>query len=143
MRCLSSTHVGRNKVTSYFLFGTFTPWMARRSSEPVRVQPPQQARSIASRKRLLDAVITCIVELGYARTTTTAIVLLLVGTSTALSWVLAYERIPQAVAGVLLSFGDSPVATLLVINAMLLVVGTVLDMTPAVLIFTPMLLPVV
>ena len=74
---------------------------------------------------------------------TTSIVLLLVGTSMAFSWVLAYERIPQFVGESFALLGGSPIATLLSINVILLVVGTVLDMTPAVLIFTPILLPVV
>jgi AcrR family transcriptional regulator len=39
----------------------------------VQVTEPQQARSVASRKRLLDATITCLAELGFARTSTTAI----------------------------------------------------------------------
>jgi tripartite ATP-independent transporter DctM subunit len=74
---------------------------------------------------------------------TTAIVMLLIGTSMALSWVLAYERIPEALSVGLLSFTGSKVAILLLINGILLAVGTVLDITPAVLIFTPIMLPVV
>ncbi len=74
---------------------------------------------------------------------TTAIVMLLIGTSMALSWVLAYERIPEALSTFFLSMTASKALILLSINAVLLIVGTVLDMTPAVLIFTPILLPVV
>jgi tripartite ATP-independent transporter DctM subunit len=73
---------------------------------------------------------------------TTSIVMLLIATSMAFSWVLAYERIPEAVTEALLGIGGGSVATLLAINVILLLAGTVLDMTPAVLIFTPMLLPV-
>jgi tripartite ATP-independent transporter DctM subunit len=73
---------------------------------------------------------------------TTSIVMLLIATSMAFSWVLAYERIPEAVTDALLGIGGGRVATLLAINVILLLAGTVLDMTPAVLIFTPMLLPV-
>jgi tripartite ATP-independent transporter DctM subunit len=73
---------------------------------------------------------------------TTSIVMLLIATSMAFSWVLAYERIPEAVTEALLGIGGGRVATLLAINVILLLAGTVLDMTPAVLIFTPMLLPV-
>jgi tripartite ATP-independent transporter DctM subunit len=71
-----------------------------------------------------------------------SIVLLLIATSMAFSWVLAYERIPEAITTALLSMGGGEIATLLAINLILLAAGTVLDMTPAVLIFTPMLLPV-
>jgi len=74
---------------------------------------------------------------------TTSVVMLLVGTSQAMSWVLAYENIPQSVSNALLSISSDPWTILLLINVLLLLVGTVMDMTPAVLIFTPMLLPVV
>lgn len=74
---------------------------------------------------------------------TTAIVLLLIGASMAFSWVLAYERIPELVGAAFGLLEGNTVATLLIINVVLLAVGTVLDITPAVLIFTPMLLPVV
>jgi tripartite ATP-independent transporter DctM subunit len=75
--------------------------------------------------------------------TTTGIVMLLIGTSVGLSWVLAYDRVPQSVAAALLALSDEPLVVLLLINLTLLVVGTVMDMTPAVLIFTPIFLPVV
>ena len=76
-------------------------------------------------------------------TTTSAIVLLLVGTSIAMSWVLSYENIPQGVASTLVAMTDSTFVLLLIINAMLLAVGTFMDITPAVLIFTPIFLPIV
>ena len=75
--------------------------------------------------------------------TTTGVVMLLIASSMALSWVLAYERIPQAAAEALLALGGGKLVVLLLINLVLLVVGAVLDMTPAVLIFTPIFLPVV
>lgn len=74
---------------------------------------------------------------------TTSVVMLLVGASSAMSWVLAYERIPQLVSEALLALSANPVLILLLINVLLLVVGTFMDMTPAVLIFTPIFLPVV
>lgn len=75
--------------------------------------------------------------------TTTAIITLLIGTSMGMSWVMAYEQIPQAVTAGLTSLSSEPVVVLLVINVILLAVGTFMDMTPAVLIFTPIFLPVV
>lgn len=75
--------------------------------------------------------------------TTTAVVMLLVGTSMAMSWVMAYENIPQNVAEALIALSDNPVIILIIINIILLLVGTFMDMTPAVLIFTPIFLPVV
>ncbi len=73
---------------------------------------------------------------------TTAIVMLLIATSTAMSWILAYENIPTLAAQTLLALSDNPIVVLLIINLILLMVGAFLDMTPAVLIFTPILLPV-
>ncbi|WP_437728418.1 TRAP transporter large permease [Sorangium sp. So ce861] len=74
---------------------------------------------------------------------TTAVVMILVGASQAMSWVLAFEQVPQSVSHAMLGISQSPFATLLIINVLLLVVGTFMDMTPAVLIFTPIFLPVV
>ncbi len=71
----------------------------------------------------------------------TGTVMLLIGTSIALSWVLAYARLPQDTAEALLRFAGSPWLLLLLMNLLLLAVGTFMDMTPAVLIFTPILLP--
>jgi len=74
---------------------------------------------------------------------TTAVVMLLIGTSMGLSWVLAYEQIPQGVSDALVATADNPILILLIINVILLAVGTFMDMTPAVLIFTPIFLPIV
>ncbi len=74
---------------------------------------------------------------------TTAIVLLLVATCIGLSWIMAYENIPQNVSAGLLGISDNPIIILLLINLILLIVGVFMDMTPAVLIFTPIFLPIV
>ncbi|HHB79870.1 MAG TPA: TRAP transporter large permease [Saprospiraceae bacterium] len=74
---------------------------------------------------------------------TTAIVLFLVSTSIGLSWIMAYENIPQTVSSALLNISDNPIVILIIINVILLVVGTFMDMTPAILIFTPIFLPIV
>lgn len=73
---------------------------------------------------------------------TTAIVMLLIATSTAMSWILSYENIPQNLSETLIALSDNPIIILLTINLILLVVGIFMDMTPAVLIFTPIFLPV-
>jgi len=74
---------------------------------------------------------------------TTAVVMLLIGTSMAMSWVLAYENIPQSISAFLINLTDNRIVLFLIINLILLIVGTFMDMTPAVLIFTPIFLPVV
>lgn len=73
---------------------------------------------------------------------TTAIVMALIATSAAMSWILSYENIPQTVSQGLLTLSENPLLILLLINVILLVVGAFMDMTPAVLIFTPIFLPV-
>jgi tripartite ATP-independent transporter DctM subunit len=73
---------------------------------------------------------------------TTAIVMFLVATSMAMSWLLAYQNIPATVAEALVNLSDNPIMILLLINLVLLLVGVFMDMTPAVLIFTPIFLPV-
>ncbi|KMT63742.1 TRAP transporter large permease [Catenovulum maritimum] len=73
---------------------------------------------------------------------TTAIVMLLIGASSAMSWILSYENIPQAISETLLMLSENPFLILLIINITLLVIGAFMDMTPAVLIFTPIFLPV-
>jgi len=73
---------------------------------------------------------------------TTAIVMLLIATSTAFSWILSYQNVPRDLTAFLLSLSESRVLILLLINVLLLAVGTFMDITPAVLIFTPIFLPV-
>ncbi len=72
-----------------------------------------------------------------------AIVLLLVAASMALSWVMSYQDIPQSMSQAMLSVSDNKFVILLIINFVLLFVGIFMDMTPAVLIFTPIFLPAV
>lgn len=74
---------------------------------------------------------------------TTAIVMFLICTSMAMSWLFSFESIPQLMTGFLLNTVSSPILIFLIINMTLLVVGTFMDMTPAILIFTPIFLPVV
>lgn len=82
-------------------------------------------------------------EILIQSVTTTAIVMLLIGTSMGMSWVMAYANIPQQVTASLLSVSDNIFVILIIINFILLFVGIFMDMTPAVLIFTPIFLPVV
>lgn len=74
---------------------------------------------------------------------TSAIVMLLIAASMSMSWILSYENIPQNLSDLLLSISDNKIIILLIINLLLLFVGIFMDMTPAVLIFTPIFLPVV
>jgi tripartite ATP-independent transporter DctM subunit len=74
---------------------------------------------------------------------TAGMVLLLISASIGLSWVMSFENIPATVSNALLSLSSDPFVLLLIINLALLAVGIFMDMTPAVLIFTPIFLPIV
>ncbi len=82
-------------------------------------------------------------DVFLASVNTTAVVLLLIATSVSMSWIMTYENIPQDITNFLLGISDSKVVVLLLINLILLFVGIFMDITPAVLIFTPIFLPVV
>ncbi|MBE2896874.1 TRAP transporter large permease [Pasteurellaceae bacterium HPA106] len=73
---------------------------------------------------------------------TTAIVLLLIGTSSGMSWAMANADIPFLIQDALNYISDSPIVIMAVIVGILLIIGTFMDMTPAVLIFTPIFLPI-
>ena len=74
---------------------------------------------------------------------TTAVVMYLICTSMAMSWLFSFEGIPEMISSFLLDSLSNKFAIFLAINIILLIVGTFMDMTPAVLIFTPIFLPVV
>jgi tripartite ATP-independent transporter DctM subunit len=73
---------------------------------------------------------------------TTGIIVFLIGVSSAMAWVMAFTGIPEAISNGLLSVSSSKIVILLIINVILLFVGTFMDITPAILIFTPIFLPV-
>jgi len=73
---------------------------------------------------------------------TTAVIMLLIGASSGMSWIMTITNIPQTVSATLLGLSDNPLVIMLMINLLLLFVGTFMDMTPAVLIFTPIFLPI-
>ncbi|MCB1096846.1 MAG: TRAP transporter large permease [Verrucomicrobiae bacterium] len=73
---------------------------------------------------------------------TTGVIMLLIGSSQGMAWLLITHNVPQEVSAALLPLADNPIVLMLAINLLLLIVGTFMDMTPAVLIFTPIFLPV-
>lgn len=72
----------------------------------------------------------------------TAIVLMMIGTSSSMSWAMANADIPAFISNFVLEFSDNPIVILILINIIFLVVGTFMDMSPAILIFTPIMLPI-
>jgi tripartite ATP-independent transporter DctM subunit len=78
---------------------------------------------------------------GAARTT--GMVMLIIGAATAFGWLMALLQIPAATVGLLRGITEDPMATLLLINVILLLLGTFMDMAPLIMIATPVFLPVV
>lgn len=72
----------------------------------------------------------------------TTIVMLIIGASSVLSFVMSFTGLPQAISTLLLGVSDNKIVLLLIINLILLIVGTFMDMAPALLIFTPIFLPI-
>ncbi|WP_125153552.1 TRAP transporter large permease [Clostridium rectalis] len=72
----------------------------------------------------------------------TGIIVFLIGVSSIMAWVMAFTGIPTAISKALLGVSNSPIVILLIINIVLLFVGTFMDITPAILIFTPIFLPI-
>jgi len=70
-------------------------------------------------------------------------IVFLIGVSNILGWVMAFTQIPQAISNLLLGITQNPIVILLIMNVILLIAGTFMDVTPAILIFTPLFLPIV
>jgi tripartite ATP-independent transporter DctM subunit len=77
---------------------------------------------------------------GSARTT--AVILVILGGAQIVSWFLAYENAPQRIADAMLAIAESPVAFLLLVNVLLIVVGTFMENGPALVLLCPVLYPV-
>ena len=73
----------------------------------------------------------------------TGIIVFLIGVSTIMSWVMAFTGVPQAISNLILGLTDNKFLILLLMNVLLLFIGTFMDVTPAILIFTPIFLPIV
>ena len=73
---------------------------------------------------------------------TSAKIMVIIALSQAYIWVLALQRTPEAVAGAVTALGLGPVATLLIVDVIILIAGTVIDVSPAILLLTPVFLPV-
>jgi len=82
---------------------------------------------------------------GVLRSTAldTANVMVIVGTSSIFAWMLAAEDIPERVGTTMMSISQNPAAVLLMINVLLLFIGTFMDNFPAMIITLPVLLPLV
>ncbi|MGY9048987.1 MAG: TRAP transporter large permease [Rhodobacterales bacterium] len=82
------------------------------------------------------------IEATFAAVRTTAMVLMVIGCAAAFGWLLAYTRVPAAMVSALQGVSDHPIVILLLMNVMLLILGTFMDMSPLIVITTPIFLPV-
>lgn len=78
----------------------------------------------------------------YSAARTSSVVIFLIGVSSIMSFVMSYTSIPQLLADSLFGFTDNKVVVLLIMMVVLLIIGIPLDPTPAILIFTPIFLPI-
>ena len=83
------------------------------------------------------------VEAVFGAVRTTAMVLLVIGAAGAFGWLMAYLQVQSLTVATLKAISDEPMVILFVINIVLLVLGTFMDMAPMIIILTPVLLPVV
>ncbi len=79
--------------------------------------------------------------LGAVRTT--AMVLLVIGAASSFGWLMAFLQVPKATVDLMKSISDNPLVILLLINAILLILGTFMDMAPMIIICTPIFLPLI
>ncbi len=86
---------------------------------------------------------TDFVEATLGAVRTTAMVLLVIGTAAAFGWLMAFLQVPAQTVAFMKSITNDPVTMLLLINVVLLFLGTFMDMAPMIIILTPILLPVV
>lgn len=73
---------------------------------------------------------------------TTAMILLIIGTASSFGWLLAVTEVPTLLSSALLAISDNPLVILLIVNIVLLLLGTFMDMSPLIIITTPIFLPV-
>lgn len=85
---------------------------------------------------------TGFVEATKAAVRTTAMVLLVIGCAGSFGWLLAFLKIPTELVSLLKAVSDNPIIILLMINLVLLMLGTFMDMSPLIVITTPIFLPV-
>ncbi|CAN7375381.1 TRAP transporter large permease [Neorhizobium sp. LjRoot104] len=83
------------------------------------------------------------VEAVMGAVRTTAMVLLVIGTAASFGWLMAFLQVQTLIIAAIGAISDNPIVVLLMINVILLVLGTFMDMAPMVIISTPILLPVV
>ncbi len=83
------------------------------------------------------------VEATLGAVRTTAMVLLVIGTAASFGWLMAFLQVPKATIEMMQAISSNPYVILLLINIILLILGTFMDMAPMIIICTPIFLPLV
>jgi tripartite ATP-independent transporter DctM subunit len=81
-------------------------------------------------------------EATFAAVRTTAMVLMVIGCAASFGWLLAYLKVPTSMVSLLQGISENPLVILLLLNIVLLILGTFMDMSPLIVITTPIFLPV-
>lgn len=82
------------------------------------------------------------VEATLGAVRTTAMVLLIIGMAGSFSWLMAYLKVPTHLVEWLNTISQNPIVILLLLNLLMLLLGTFMDMGPTIVITTPIFLPV-
>jgi tripartite ATP-independent transporter DctM subunit len=90
-----------------------------------------------------DIPISKFVDILRNSLSTLAMVIAIIATSSAFAWMMSYLQVPGMITETLLNLSENPIIIMLIVNLILLFLGTIMDMAPLILIATPILLPVV
>ena len=82
-----------------------------------------------------------LIEAAHETVRATAAILFIVATAALFAWILTIEQVPVKISALLLNLSESPVMLLLLVNAMLLVIGMIMESIAAILILAPILVP--
>jgi TRAP-type transport system large permease protein len=111
---------------------------------------PTEAAVVAAVYALFVAVVIYrelrlaqVVPVFISAAKTTAVIMFLVAAAMVSAWLITVAQVPQQMISLLQPFMDSPTLLLIVIMLLVIAVGTAMDMTPTILILTPVLMPVV
>ncbi|OEF27382.1 TRAP transporter large permease [Vibrio rumoiensis] len=81
-------------------------------------------------------------SISIETTEITGIMLFIIGASTIMSWAMAFTGLPGMISDWMLSISDNPIIIFILMNIILLIIGMFMDLTPALLIFTPIFMPI-
>lgn len=90
-----------------------------------------------------DLKIKKLPSIFYETVITTGIVMFIVISANGIAWIFSYTQIPLVISDLLLGFSKNPYIILLIVNVILLLAGTISDITPNILILVPIFLPII